>query len=31
MIKGGMVSDLTVYLGSIDFVMSDVERCGCLG
>ncbi|WP_421181784.1 NADH-quinone oxidoreductase subunit C/D [Aeromonas enteropelogenes] len=25
-IKGSMVSDLIVYLGSIDFVMSDVDR-----
>lgn len=25
-IKGSMISDLIVYLGSIDFVMSDVDR-----
>jgi NADH-quinone oxidoreductase subunit C/D len=25
-IKGSMVSDLIAYLGSIDFVMSDVDR-----
>ncbi|XPE56415.1 hypothetical protein ACNKHW_14630 [Shigella flexneri] len=26
MIRGSLVSDLIVYLGSIDFVMSDVDR-----
>ncbi|KJT75921.1 bifunctional NADH:ubiquinone oxidoreductase subunit C/D, partial [Salmonella enterica subsp. enterica serovar Heidelberg str. 670102-3] len=25
-IRGSLVSDLIVYLGSIDFVMSDVDR-----
>jgi len=25
-INGSLVSDLIVYLGSIDFVMSDVDR-----
>ncbi|MEX8612339.1 hypothetical protein AB8D90_23130 [Salmonella enterica] len=24
--RGSLVSDLIVYLGSIDFVMSDVDR-----